>query len=118
MAATRMRVEYVDGTFKEVRITPRAQMMAESKFDGITERAALQATFYMTWASLNQAGKEPNDFETWVDKIIDCEDMDPKVMVNGVPVLASTLAPPQLDPTQPVPSPEPSSPSASEPGAL
>jgi len=115
MAATRMRVEYTDGTFKEVRITPRAQMMAESKFEGITERAALQATFYMTWASLNQSGQEPNDFETWVDHIVDCEDMDPKVMVNGRAVLASTMAPPALDPTQPAPSPAPSLQSVSVP---
>jgi len=115
MAATRMRVEYTDGSFKEVRITPRAQMTAESKFSGISEATALQCTFYMTWFSLNQSGQEPDDFETWVDRIVDCEDMDPKVMVNGRAILASTMAPPALDPTQSAPSPAPSSPSVSAP---
>jgi len=94
MAVARMRVEYENGDVKVVRITPRAMARTEEQFGGIKEATQLQSTLFMAWSSLNQAGQEPNDYETWLDRIVDCSDADEEDPVRG------------LDPTPPTPSPE------------
>ena len=75
MAAVRMRIIYVDGREETVKLTPLAQTEAEERFHGISDNTehAVRASYWMAWRSLYQAGKEKDDYETWIKKIEDAE---------------------------------------------
>lgn len=76
MANLKFKVVYNDGQEKTIRVTPRAEVMTEEKYAGIEHsEAALRIVYHLAWASLNRAGQEPDDFETWLDKIADLEDV-------------------------------------------
>jgi len=85
-----MRVTYLDGRVEEVMCTPRAQVMAEEKFGGIGEAYRLRAGYYMAWAALNRAGREPADFEAFMDAIADVGDIEDEAPVDPTPVAAPT----------------------------
>ena len=67
--ATKLKVTYADGKTVEVVATPRAMVMAEQFFRGIGDKNGVQASYYTAWASLNRAGKEAAEYETWLDSI-------------------------------------------------
>lgn len=74
--ATKLKVTYVDGRNVEVVASPRAQVMTEQFIGGFVEERRVQAGYYLAWASLNKAGKEPADFESWLDQITDVEEAE------------------------------------------
>lgn len=81
MAVIQLKVIYADGVEKTVRVTPRATVMTEEKYGAIgTNRdAAVRILYHLAWASLNRTGKESDDYETWIDKIVDVEDVTPEI---------------------------------------
>jgi hypothetical protein len=90
--ATRLKVTYLDGKIIEILAPGRAQVMTEQHFKGITDANALQAGYFLAWASLHQAGKEPAEFEPWIDQVLDVEkledgEVDP---TKAVPLSASS----------------------------
>ena len=76
MAAKKVKVIYLDGREEVVKVPPRAQVMTEDHCNGFTRERAILATYYLAWAALNIRGKELLDFETWLDRIDDVEDVD------------------------------------------
>lgn len=76
MAAVKMKIVYLDGRTEQVVASPRAQVMTEQHFGGIDERNKVAASYYMAWVSLSRAGKEPADFDAWLDLIDDAETLD------------------------------------------
>ena len=76
MAAKKVKVIYLDGREEVVKVPARAQLMTEEHCNGFTRERAILATFYLAWATLNVRGMELLDFETWIDKIDDVEDVD------------------------------------------
>ena len=76
MAAKKVKVTYLDGREEVVKVPPRAQVMTEEHCNGFTRERAILATYYLAWAALNVRGKETLDFETWLDKVDDVEDVD------------------------------------------
>jgi hypothetical protein len=79
MAAKKVRVTYQDGREEVVKVLPRAQVMTEEYFKGFKAENALSATFHLGWAALHLAGKEPLDFETWLNRVEDVEDFEEPV---------------------------------------
>jgi hypothetical protein len=75
MAVIKMKVTYTDGREVEVLASPRAQVMTEERVSGTDDRWILRH-YYLAWASLHKAGKEPADFETFLDLIADAETVD------------------------------------------
>lgn len=75
MAVIKMKVTYQDGREVEVIASPRAQVMTEERTAGSENRWLLRH-YYLAWASLHKAGKEPADFETFLDQIADAETVD------------------------------------------
>jgi hypothetical protein len=74
MAAVKLKVAYADGRKCEIIASPRAQVMTERYFGGVTAERAVEAAYYLAWASLNKAGQEPADFETWLDLVEEVEE--------------------------------------------
>lgn len=105
MAARTVKVVYQDSREETVKVYPRAQVMAEEHFGGLTEKNAISFTFYLGWAALNILGKETLDYETWLNKIEDVEDV---TWLDDVEEAAN-----EPHPTQPDPSGDTSSDSAS-----
>lgn len=79
MAAKKVKVTYQDGREEIVKVPPRAQVMAEEHFGGFKSENMIAATFYLGWAGLNVAGKETLDYETWLNRIDDVEDVEEPV---------------------------------------
>lgn len=75
MAAPKVKVTYADGREVVVRVSPRAQCMTEEKFGGYEAQYRRRATFFMGWAALSCARKDPGDYETWLDQVDDVEDI-------------------------------------------
>ena len=75
MAVIKMKVTYNDGREVQVIASPRAQVMTEERVGEAGHRWLLRH-YYLAWASLHKAGKEPADFETWLDLIADAEALD------------------------------------------
>lgn len=77
--AVKLKVTYLDGREAEVIASPRAQVMTEQYLGGYGESRQVQGGYYLAWASLNKAGKEAADFETWLDQIADVAEVDSTV---------------------------------------
>lgn len=75
MAAAKLKVFYLDGREVEVIASPRAQVEAERALSGFKEEQKVYASYYLAWLALNKSGKEPADFETWLDLIEDAEEV-------------------------------------------
>lgn len=97
MAAVRFKVTYVDETVREVRVSPKAQVLFERHFKLTVSDAARNTSaehlYYQAWAALHCAGMESNDFETFLGLISDVDPAD-------TPEDAA-------DPTRKAPGPEP-----------
>lgn len=76
--ATKLKVTYSDGRKVDIIASPRAQVMTERNFGGITDERKVEASYYLAWASLNKAGQEPADFESWLDLVADIEEVEAK----------------------------------------
>lgn len=74
MAVVKMKVTYGDGREVVATATPRAQVMTE-EFVGFGEERKVRAGYYLAWASLNKAGLEAADYETWLDTIAEVEEV-------------------------------------------
>lgn len=83
LAKTKMQVEYADGREVIVKITPRAEVMAEEKFNGLRNNPSVttRASYFIAWASLHKSGMESDAYEIWLDKIVDVRELIPK----GIP---------------------------------
>jgi hypothetical protein len=73
--AVKLKVTYIDEREMEVIASPRAQVMTEQYLGGFVDERKVQGGYYLAWASLHKAGKEPADFETWLDQIADVEEV-------------------------------------------
>jgi len=71
--AVKLKVTYLDGHEVVAVASPRAQVMTEEKFQGITDAFTVRSGYYLAWASLHKAGKEPADYEAWLDLIAEVE---------------------------------------------
>jgi len=94
MAVMTIRVVYSDGRTEEIIASPKAQVMTEQHYGGISPQNKLEAHYYLTWLSMHRAGKEAADFNAWLESIDDAEVIDEAERV---------------DPTEPAPSPGDSS---------
>ena len=74
MAAKKVKVTYQDGREEIVKVLPRAQYLKGFKSENV-----MAGTFYLGWAALHVAGKEGLDYETWLNKIDDVEDVEEPV---------------------------------------
>lgn len=92
MAIFRLKITYADLREEYVIASPRARVMAE-EYIGNSESRNIAGHYYLAWASLNKAGREPLDYETWLDRIIDVDEAEE----------------PEPRPTPPAPSAEDSS---------
>jgi hypothetical protein len=77
--AVKLKVRYLDGRMEEVVASPRAQVMTEQFIGGFVDERRVQAGYYLAWASLHKAGKEPADYETWLDRIADVDEVEDEV---------------------------------------
>ncbi|MFI6681872.1 hypothetical protein [Kribbella sp. NPDC050470] len=75
MAATKLKVEYADGRVVEVIASPKAQVETERRFKTTDQAQAqmIESSFFLAWASLHYAGKEPADFEAWLSLVADVD---------------------------------------------
>lgn len=93
-------VSFTDGRDPvRVTLTPRAQVAAERHFGcSLAAMDHVEQIYYMVWASLHYSGKEPRDFDSFLDVFLDAE------MVNG-----DTGGDQGQNPTQPAQPPDSSS---------
>lgn len=77
--AVKLKVVYIDGREEVVVASPRAQVMTEKYLGGYGETRQVEGGYYLAWASLNKAGKESADYETWLDQIADVEEVAKEV---------------------------------------
>lgn len=80
MANHKIRVTYADGTVKISEMTPRVRVMIEEKFGAVDEDHMRRGVYFSAWAGLHKSGQEPADFDTWLDKVSEVEDIIPKLM--------------------------------------
>lgn len=77
MARMKVNVTYSDGRVVESTVSPRAEVEFERKFDTSINRAGAnmhqQYYYFLAWAGLHFAGKEPADFDTFLGMIDDVE---------------------------------------------
>lgn len=70
--ATKLKVTYADGHEITILASPRAQVMTERQYGAVSDEARrVEMSCFLAWASLSKAGKEPADFETWLDLVVD-----------------------------------------------
>lgn len=75
--ATKLKVTYADGREIEVLASPKAQVVTARHFksEGGFEGNQIEAGYRLAWASLHYAGKEPADFDAWLDLITDVDEV-------------------------------------------
>ncbi|MEV6879734.1 hypothetical protein [Amycolatopsis sp. NPDC051128] len=101
MARMKVNVTYSDGRVVQSSVSPKAEVEFERQFGTSINRAGAdmhqQYYYYLAWAGLHFAGKEPADFDTFLGMIDEVENVqDPEAQLPE-------------DPTKRVPQPEPSS---------
>lgn len=74
--AVKLKVVYADGREVVATATPRAQVMTEQFIGGFAEERKVQAGYYLAWASLNKAGLDSADYETWLDSVAEVEEVE------------------------------------------
>jgi hypothetical protein len=89
LVATKLKITYNDGREVQVIASPRAQVETERHFGGFNEAREIEASFYLAWASLRWAGKEPAEFDAWLDLIGDVEQVEPTELTEADEELAS-----------------------------
>lgn len=74
--ALRLRVTYTDGRVEEVLASPIAQVETEEKFNGISTSNRLRASYFMAHRAMFHAGKDGNDYETFLKAIVSADEVD------------------------------------------
>lgn len=73
----KLKVTYADGETVQVNAGPRAQVALERQYGVGLGKAfdseQIEYVYYLGWAALHFAGKEPKDFEGFLDRIADVE---------------------------------------------
>jgi putative IMPACT (imprinted ancient) family translation regulator len=77
MAALKLQVDYLDGQKLEVTSTMLAHVKAERYYGGINASNKIEAFAHVAWATLHQLGKITDDFETWLSKVEDVDEIAP-----------------------------------------
>jgi hypothetical protein len=72
--AYKIKLTYQDGEIKEVLPSARARIETERHFGGLGPQNAQEATFYMAWAHLKKTGEAKQEFEEWIDTLVDIEE--------------------------------------------
>jgi hypothetical protein len=123
MAAPKVKVTYQGGRELIATVSPRAQVMTEEKYDGMSMQVIRRASFYSAWAALKCANLESVDFEPWLNLIDDVEDVKTRFAPcsvcgksngcsfddDGEPLWhepPTVVEDKSADPTQPAPSPD------------
>lgn len=99
MGQQKFEVLYKDGRTVKVLCTANALYEAEERTNGVTDLNKIRASMFLAWASLRDAGLEPDDFDAWRktkvawveelgDEAVTAEDVDPTV-----PAPSSTSSP-------------------------
>lgn len=75
--ATKLKVTYSDGREVPILASPRAQVETARYFkaSGGLDGNQVEAGYRLAWASLHYGGKEPADFDTWLDLIADVDEI-------------------------------------------
>lgn len=82
MSATtiKLRVTYTDGRTHDVLVGPRAQVACERHFKKsmmeIGQSGSIESVYFLAWAALHFAGKEPKDFDHFLDDLADVSPLD------------------------------------------
>ena len=80
MAAPKFKVVYQDGRTLEVRVTPRAQVEFERKFNTTMAtfggNPSVEHGYWLAWRSLHCAGMEGKEFDPWLDSIEEIEGIE------------------------------------------
>lgn len=76
MAAKKVKVTYSDGREVVVKVTPRAQVNTERHIGGDWSHMALLSAYHMAWGALKQEDPDLPDFETWLDRVEDVEEVE------------------------------------------
>lgn len=81
--AMKVKVTYSDGRTVESVVSPRAEVDFERRF-GVSIRAAgadmhQEYYYYLAWAGLHFAGREPADFDAFLGLIDDVENVRDEV---------------------------------------
>lgn len=73
--ALKMVVKYVDGRVEPALIGPKVQVQTERQFKvSMASDVRLEYVYFMAWKALNLAGKEPNDFDHFLDLVDEVEE--------------------------------------------
>lgn len=100
MARLKLKVTYSDGRVAESNVSPKAEVDFERHFGTSINKAGSdmhqQYYYYLAWAGLHYAGRETNDFDTFLGTIDDVENV-------------KDASADDVDPTSPARRPEPSS---------
>lgn len=85
-----LRVVYLDGRNPvDVRIGPKAEVAFERHFKMSMTKAgqdiSAEHLYYLAWTSLHHAGKEPLDFDSFLDVLDDVEAIEPETSVDPTP---------------------------------
>ena len=74
--ATKLKVTYLDGREVAILASPKAQVMTARHFksEGGYEGNQIEAGYRLAWASLHYAGREPAEFDVWLDLISEVDE--------------------------------------------
>lgn len=74
--AMKYKVTYLDGREDEILPSPRARIETEQHFGGLQMSNAQAASFYLAWKSLQKAGKTTEEFDPWLDSVMDLAEVE------------------------------------------
>lgn len=79
MARMKVKVTYSDGRVVESSVSPKAEVDFERHFGTSINKAGAdmhqQYYYYLAWAGLHHAGREPADFDTFLGLIEEVENV-------------------------------------------
>lgn len=95
--AQKLKITYLDGRSESVIASPKAQVMTERHFGmALADTKSLEHMYYLAWAAAHYAGREGDDFETFLGKIEDVDQDAPETDSNdplGAVVVPTVTAP-------------------------
>lgn len=84
MARMKVNVTYSDGRVVESTVSPKAEVEFERKFGTSINQAGREMHqeyyYFLAWAGLHYAGKEPSDFDAFlavIDEVENVKETDP-----------------------------------------
>ena len=84
-----LRISYLDGRDAvEVRIGPKAEVAFERHFKISLTKAgqdiSAEHLYYLAWTALHHSGKEPLDFDSFLDVLDDVDGVDTEAPVDPI----------------------------------